>query len=243
MNLISLVGSSGSGKNSVADILKASYNFHMLSFGGCLKDAVAAIFNWDRTLLEGDTQESRAWRETIQVWWADKLDIPGFTPRMALQLFGTDVVRNNFHPDIWLLNIQGKIRDLGPDANIVITDARFPNEMNMTTALGGQIWRVKRGENPAWWDAQLRRSAAFVPGSYEHDIETAESDIDILAKVHESERAWVRADYDCTVENNGSLDDLRYKIIELFGNRFVAPPSLIEDPTARAINSSFGWNL
>jgi hypothetical protein len=62
--VIGLVGFLGSGKGTVADTLKL-YNFIPESFSNPLKDAVAIIFGWDRSLLEGDTKESREFRETV----------------------------------------------------------------------------------------------------------------------------------------------------------------------------------
>ena len=46
-----LCGSSGSGKDTIADYLINKYDFVKLSFADCLKDVVSIIFNWDRKLL------------------------------------------------------------------------------------------------------------------------------------------------------------------------------------------------
>ena len=128
--IIGLLGFIGSGKGTVANILQQEYNFKPDSFASSLKDACAAIFDWPRDLLEGDTVESRAWREVTDDWWAQKLGIPDFTPRLALQLIGTDSLRNYFHQDIWFLTLQNRLRK-NPDANVVISDVRFPNEVKM----------------------------------------------------------------------------------------------------------------
>jgi len=99
--IIGLVGFIGSGKDTVASRF-ISYGCIKDSFAAPLKDACAAIFGWPRALLEGDTVESREFRETPDMFWARKLGIDNFTPRLALQLVGTDVLRNHFHQDIWL---------------------------------------------------------------------------------------------------------------------------------------------
>ena len=85
MHLISLVGFAGAGKDSVGRILVDHYGYRSFSFAESLKDSLASIFCWRRTMLEGKTNESRAWRETVDEWWADKLGIPHFTPRWAMQ--------------------------------------------------------------------------------------------------------------------------------------------------------------
>jgi hypothetical protein len=46
-----------------------------------LKDAVAHVFGWDRTMLEGRTKEAREWREQVDPWWAERLNMPNLTPR------------------------------------------------------------------------------------------------------------------------------------------------------------------
>ena len=71
------------------------------SFAAPLKDVCASIFGWERKLLEGDTIESREFRETPDIFWTRNTGIDNFTPRLALQLMGTDVLRDHFHSDIW----------------------------------------------------------------------------------------------------------------------------------------------
>ena len=63
--IIGICGFQGSGKDTVADYLVNTHDFRRISFAGTLKDAVSAIFGWDRELLEGRTRESREWREQI----------------------------------------------------------------------------------------------------------------------------------------------------------------------------------
>ena len=99
MNTIGLLGNIGSGKNTVAQYL-ATKGCIPTSFAGPLKDLCANVFGWERDLLEGETDESRKFRETVDMFWTKKLSIPNFTPRLALQLIGTDVMRNHFNQNI-----------------------------------------------------------------------------------------------------------------------------------------------
>ena len=102
--IISIAGLIGSGKDTAADYLCTVHGFKRMSFAGTLKDAVAAVFGWDRELLEGSTKHSREWREQIDQWWADRLGIPDLTPRWILQHWGTEVCRKGFHQDIWKIS-------------------------------------------------------------------------------------------------------------------------------------------
>ena len=66
--IVGLVGLIGSGKGTVGDML-IEQGFVQASFAEPLKDATASIFNWDRELLAGVTDDSRAWREKVDPWW------------------------------------------------------------------------------------------------------------------------------------------------------------------------------
>jgi adenylate kinase family enzyme len=143
MQLVAISGFQGSGKDTVAKILVEEYGYIKLSFADSLKNAISTIFNWDRQLLEGDTEESRSWRETVDEWWSKRLEIPLLTPRWILQNIGTEVLRNHFHSDIWLASLENKLQTMN-SGKFVISDCRFPNEMEMIKRLGGTLIRVNR---------------------------------------------------------------------------------------------------
>ena len=134
--IIGLLGRMGSGKGTVADELVDTYGFRQDSYAATLKDITSLLFNWERDMLTGDTIESRSEREQIDHWWSEQLGIPNFTPRLALQLIGTDVFRNNFHKDIWMLSVMNRYKD---DENVVISDCRFQTKfkqfVNLVDAL------------------------------------------------------------------------------------------------------------
>ena len=53
--IIGICGFIGSGKDTIADYLVNLHHFRRESFANTLKDAVAQVFGWDRTMLEGRT--------------------------------------------------------------------------------------------------------------------------------------------------------------------------------------------
>ena len=68
--IIGVCGLIGSGKGTVADMLVQDHDFTKISFADKLKDGVATVFGWDRNMLEGDTDDSRQWRETQDTFWS-----------------------------------------------------------------------------------------------------------------------------------------------------------------------------
>ena len=191
--IIGICGLIGSGKGTVADILVENHNFEKLSFADKLKDGVASVFAWDRDMLEGDTDRSRIWREKEDEFWTNEVGTP-VTPRLVLQLFGTDCMRNGFFDGIWVSLVKQKILE-NPDKNWVIPDVRFPNEVKMIQSVQGQVWQVRRGELPSWF------------------LEKRDNSIE-PKDVHASEWAWIDKDesFEQIIQNDGSLEDLLKKL-------------------------------
>jgi hypothetical protein len=194
--IIGVCGFIGSGKDTAADYLVNFHEFRRDSFAATLKDAVAAVFAWDRELLEGRTKEAREWREQVDPWWAKKLDMPNLTPRWVLQYWGTEVCRKGFHDDIWIASLEARLRN--SKDNIVISDCRFPNEIRAIKEAGGKVIWVQRGELPSWH---------IMAGKANNGDAVAREKLKHLG-IHASETAWVGTKFDAIIDNNGSIDDL-----------------------------------
>lgn len=192
--IIGICGLIGSGKGTVADILVEHYRFQKLSFADSLKDGVAAMFGWPREMLEGDSIQSREWRESEDQFWTQELGTR-ITPRLVLQQVGTECMRQGFYDGIWISLVKQKLQK-NPAANTVIPDVRFPNEISMIQQQGGAIWEVARGELPEW--AQNYRHSGIEP-----------------LDIHASEWAWMQTPSDCVISNNSTLEDLRNQVSSL----------------------------
>lgn len=209
--IVGITGLISSGKDTAADYLCEKHDFRRMSFAGALKDAVAIVFDWDREMLEGTTTESRAWREQVDQWWADRLDIPHLTPRWILQQWGTEVCRLGFHNDIWVASVENQLRKT--NHNIVITDCRFPNEINSIKKASGTTVRIERGDTPSWYqDALILNQMHKHSDQYKLLKEKLEK-----SGAHASEYSSVGIDYDYIISNNGTVEDL-HKQIELIIN-------------------------
>lgn len=216
--ILSITGLIGSGKDTFADYLVKKHKFTRLSFASSLKDAVSAIFGWDRTMLEGLTKAARDEREKIDTWWAKRLDIPHLSPRWVLQYFGTEVCRKSFHEDIWNASLERVL--FNRKANIIISDARYPNELAMIKRNGGKCICIKRWDDPDWYDAAVR---------YNKYTEADRSNL-YMAKdhllgsnpislgIHISEWAWAGYNFDANISNSEDLSYLYFQIDSLISN-------------------------
>ena len=207
--IIGVCGFIGSGKDTVADYLVNLHHFRRESFANTLKDAVSAVFGWDRTMLEGRTKQAREWREQVDPWWAQRLDITHLTPRWILQNWGTEVCRKNFHDDIWIASLENKLRASTDD--IVISDCRFPNEIAAIKKAGGRVVRVVRGAEPEWYQLAVSRNRGPNGNS---SWALSGRKLEQLG-IHASETAWVGTKFDAVLDNNSTLDDLYQQVKRL----------------------------
>ena len=134
------------------------------------------------------------------------------TPRLLLQTIGTDIVRT-VNPDIWVnalfVNYPSDelIKQLNSKTdgsygvrqpNWIITDMRFPNEMEAVKKKGGITIRVNR-------------PCKICGGSGYHKMSCPVS----KSGEHYSEIALDSAEFDYVIENSGSIEELIEKVREI----------------------------
>ena len=197
--IIGICGLIGSGKGTVSDHLVDTYGFEKISFADKLKDAVSELFGWEREALEGDTNWSREWREEQDDFWTEETGRI-ITPRLVLQEFGTDCMRNGFYDGIWVSMVKQKIIN-NPSTEFVIPDVRFRNEQNVIRDLGGEIWQVKRGNEPEWFGQAIldNQTGSNLMSAYD---------------VHASEYKWIDTNdkFDSILYNDGTIEDLKNQV-------------------------------
>lgn len=201
--ILGICGFAGSGKDTIANYLCDHHGFIKESYASTLKDVVSIVFSWERPLLNGDTVESREWRETVDVWWSERLGIPNLTPRYVLQKFGTELFRNSFHDQIWVASLQKRVLSY-ENSNVVISDCRFLNEIEQIRSVSGKVVRVVRGPEPDWIECAKKA----VPNSIE------EKSME-LSGIHPSEWRWLSCDFDSVVDNNSDFPSLYENVEEL----------------------------
>jgi hypothetical protein len=207
--IIGVAGLIGSGKGTVSEIISQQYGYQKMAFADTLKDAVSVLFSWPRELLEGDTDASRRFREVPDPFWTRTIGVnETITPRLILQRFGTECMRDVIHPDFWIHALDKKMISLELNS-VVITDVRFPNEIEWIRSKGGKVIVVKRGADPDWVDVLRVKGEAYFRENHPN--------------VHESEWSHVLQRMDYMIDNNGSLQDLKssveYMMYSFLGGR------------------------
>ncbi len=215
--IVGLLGFIGSGKGTAGEIL-AGQGFIPISFASSLKDIASQMFGWERELLEGSTEFSRQFREKPDAFWSQEFGRE-FTPRLALQLMGTEVGRNVFHPDFWVIKAKQQMHVLMSKGfeNFVITDVRFPNEMKMIQYEGGILIEVQRGISPHWMSLAAKANRGDSK-ALEFMRENGP---------HESEWRWIGGEIDYSIDNNGTVEDLKKKLLTCLKRSFGS--SIIEE--------------
>ena len=199
MAIISISGPIGSGKDTIAQIIQEITPYHkweIQKWAGKLKTIGELISGIPKEKFED--QEFKY--TNLPAMW-DKDGVP-MTVRDLLQLLGTEAMRNGLHENVWVNALMSEYlattvtvgtnefdfseEDQMP--NWIITDTRFPNELEAAKTRNGISIKVHR------------------PGS-KSDAKQAQ---------HASETALNNVtDWDYVISNDGDLDDLRNKVYEI----------------------------
>ena len=140
--IIGLLGKKRSGKDTSGNYLIENYNFVKYAFADPVKQICKILFDFSDDQLNGNKKEGVDFR-----WY--------LTPRDAFQKIGTEFAQNdiyNYFPRlkerlkdevIWV-KLFRLWHEKNKDKNIVITDVRFPHEIEAIKSLGGKIVKINR---------------------------------------------------------------------------------------------------
>ena len=210
------------------------HKWKIKKFADKLKDIICLLIGCSRDQLENESFKSK---ELGEEWWYWYMELDGGyspiildyltttkkelknyeglelikpTPRFLLQFIGTNLFRNQLHPEIWVnslmseykskLSSNNPVDDLDWEPrfiypNWIITDCRFPNEMEAVKKRGGITIRVNRPCN-------------ICGGSGYHKMSCPVS----KSGEHSSETALDNAEFDYEIDNNGTIPELIDKI-------------------------------
>lgn len=206
-HIISITGFKGSGKDTVGALLAQHHGYQTHSFAAPVKQILSVMFDWPLDLLQGVTPQSRQWRETPDLHWSEIMGKP-FTPRLAMTMIGTDVVRRRVHPNQWVTLCARHLSQAS--CSTVVTDARFVNELEMIKRMGGHTVRVVRSSEPSWYD-----HAMLLNQLPKWCRSTARCVVPSLRKIHSSETDWIGWQFDHVIYNTSDMDYLSHQVDQL----------------------------
>ena len=138
--LLGLSGRIGAGKDTVGSYLVEKHGYTQRAFADKLKEATAALLNIPYELID-DFKENGSIEVNLPLGGDVVIGSFNLTGRQILQRMGTEVGRNIFGKDFWVNQI-----DISP-INCVVTDVRFPNEVEHIESKGGTIIWIDRPLN------------------------------------------------------------------------------------------------
>lgn len=147
--LIAFSGFAGTGKDTAAEALIEHYGYQKMAFAGPLKKVCQIVFG-----LTDEEIAHRILKENQLSRW------PFLSPRQIMQKVGTELFRDNF-PGVWIEAFKREALKLD---KVVVTDCRFPDEVNAVHELGGKVIRIDRPSNTAGTAHTQHASEALIMG-------------------------------------------------------------------------------
>jgi hypothetical protein len=183
MKKLSYIGKTGYGYDSEWEIKK---------FADGLKDLVILLTGCSKKDLEDRKFKNTYLPKEWNCYFFDdyKTQLKRYTYREVLQYVGTDLLREQFHANVWVNCLFSKYKEeelgSGDYPKWIITDVRFPNEAKRIKDLGGIVVKITRPET------------------------------DMLAGTHLSETALDNyEDFDSIILNEDDLNELLEKVKKL----------------------------
>lgn len=145
--LIGILGKKKSGKDTTGNYLIENYKFKRYAFADPIKKITEILFDFSEEQLNGDKR-----KDAVDFRWY-------ITPREAFQKIGTefgqDIIYSLFpklkqrlgNEIIWV-KLFKQWYEKNNKSDIVITDVRFPHEIEAIKFLGGIIVKIERDNVP-----------------------------------------------------------------------------------------------
>lgn len=166
--IIAFSGRKFAGKDTCAEALIRRHKFKRVGLADKLKDICSIVCSLPREDMDDPSKKETIFETPFIIGsnhiktLVDVLESDGFkvsdhsfksmckefigknltSIREVLQIFGTDICRNNVSDTIWLEYFQKTTK--GTEGDIVVTDARFKNERDFLKSLGALLVLVKR---------------------------------------------------------------------------------------------------
>ena len=165
-NIIGLCAKKRAGKDTLAKHLIDNYNYTKYAFADPLKKSCQEIFLLNEEQMDGNL------KETVDERW-------GVSPRVMFQKVGTEIFREKLidvfpemepiAKNLWVYRFKKWYeQELKKNNNlkVVITDCRFPNEINIVKELGGVIIKIERNNNNSMDSHVSEKNIDNINGDY-----------------------------------------------------------------------------
>lgn len=194
--IITLIGRKGSGKDTIATMLKNKFEEKykrtpkLMAFASDMKDILVRLFDFPSIDYFNDHDKKENVHPEVLVNWS---------PRMLMEWFGNKVIRPTFGNTFWSDKLVNKIKELPEDGIVIITDCRFPHEMMaLYNSFGTRVKFYYVNANGRI--GPLEENAS-------------ESEKSVFATVRE---IMLQNIHFTVIENNSGLEELENEVNELF---------------------------
>jgi len=227
-------GRKGSGKDTLLATLSSgdtNGSYLVVKLSDTLKDGVSSFYGWDRSRLDGSTEEDRKWREEVDVFWTKALGRE-VTPRSELQRVGTEGMRVVAGQDFWVHSMLKRLlsREDMDKRVVFVGDCRFLNEIEVLSRIySARIIYIERERDESLpYFAYMRDTLRG--GELSELSELSEDKMDKICSymrqvhpdVHRSEwecllisLVWGSSDKFRRVQNFSSLEDYKRNLLDL----------------------------
>lgn len=139
-HIIGLAGVARAGKDSLAEVLVTKHGYTRIAFADALRDILYRLNPIVEDYINDD--------ELATVRLADYVDSQGWegakkAPEVRRLMQEIGVAVRAYDPEFWVFNVMDKFAE-DTNQHYVVTDVRFPNEVNAIEAWGGTVYRVER---------------------------------------------------------------------------------------------------
>ena len=143
MTVVGFCGYAQSGKDTAASFL-TERGWTRLAFADALRDSVYKLNPLVPMPLEDAPDHWARVQDLVdwKGWDVAKVEYPEI--RQLLQRMGTEVGRDLYGENFWVDRVLAQIKGISQHSHYVVTDVRFPNEVEAVRSVGGKVFRIYR---------------------------------------------------------------------------------------------------
>jgi hypothetical protein len=152
--IIGLCGKKGVGKNFAADRIESICHrvwphktVEKGAFADALKETCSNLLGLESKQLYGsdadkNTKTQFSWSQMPEFILKNNPGQSGvMSVRQVLQVFGTDIMRDIWDKNVWINTLGRRVKASTADF-FLVTDVRFPNEVEAIQSWGGEAWLI-----------------------------------------------------------------------------------------------------